>query len=276
MSATTDVAGASTTARMTPSGIWVDERGTGEPVLLIAGLGDPAEAWELQLADLGATHRVVAFDNRGVGRSALPSAGLTMASMADDAATVLDELGIADAHVVGFSGGSAIAQELALRHPTRVDSLTLIGTWARADRHFDAAVDAWTWMAERAPSGRAFFEAFFVWVYSARAHESGLVEMLIDEALAFPHPQSSESFVAQLAAFRRHDTLDRLHTIEVPTLVIAGGQDLICPPRLGRVVAEAITGARFVVLEEEAHQPFQESPEAFDALVREFWRSIES
>lgn len=259
------------TTRMTRDGIWIDDRGTGDAVLLIAGLGDPAEAWEMQLTGLSPTHRVVAFDNRGVGRSELPAGGLTVASMAADAVSVLDDLGLDTAHVVGFSGGSAVAQEVAIRHPGRLDSLTLIGTWAAADPLMLAMVDAWSWMADRAPSERAFYEAFFVWVYSRRAHETGLVSMLVDEALTFAHPQTTASFHAQLAAFRAHDTTDRLGRIAVPTLVVAGGQDIICPPRLGRVVADAIPGARFVILEEEAHQPFQESPEEFNALLREFW-----
>jgi pimeloyl-ACP methyl ester carboxylesterase len=262
-------AGRSTTA----DGIWFDARGAGDPVLLIAGLGDPAEAWALQLDDLSTTHRVVAFDNRGVGRSTPPRGELTVGSMADDAVSVLDTLGVTTAHVVGFSGGSAIAQELALRHPTRLDSLTLMGTWARADRHLTAIVEAWTWMAARAPSEREFFEAFFVWVYSSRAHESGLVQMLVEEALAFEHPQSPESFLAQLGAFRAHDTFDRLHRIATPTMVVAGEQDIVCPPRLGRVVADRIPGARWVVLDGQAHQPFQEDPAGFDSLLREFWCS---
>jgi pimeloyl-ACP methyl ester carboxylesterase len=131
-------------------------------------------------------------------------------------------------------------------------------------------------MAERAPSDRAFLEAFFVWIYTARAHESGLVDQIIDGALAFPHSQSLESLHRQIDAFVDHSTVDRLGEISVPTLVVAGGQDLICPPRLGRVVADGIPGARFEVLADEAHQPFQESPEAFNGLVDDFWRNLPS
>jgi pimeloyl-ACP methyl ester carboxylesterase len=104
-------------AMLGDTGLWVDDRGDGHPVLLIAGLGDPAEAWELQLESLSDHYRTIAFDNRGVGRSPLPETALTVPSMADDAAAVLDGLRIDRAHVAGFSGGSLIAQELALRHP---------------------------------------------------------------------------------------------------------------------------------------------------------------
>jgi pimeloyl-ACP methyl ester carboxylesterase len=259
----------------TASGIWVDARGAqGPAVLLISGLGDPAEGWTLQLDHLSATHRVAAYDNRGVGRTPLPATGPTVASMADDAVEVMDTVGYSTAHVIGFSGGSVIAQELALRHPGRVDSLALVGTWARADRAFRAMFEAWRWMAEVAPSARAFYEAFFVWVYTHRAHESGFVDAIVEEALAFPHQQSVEAFQCQLDAFLAHDALDRLPDIDLPTLVVAGGLDLICPSHLGRVVADAIPGARFEVLPDEAHQPFQESPDEFHTLLRRFWDDL--
>ena len=108
-----------------------------------------------------------------------------------------------------------------------------------------------------------------------QAHESGFVDQLIEEALAFPHPQSPESMHQQLDAWGHHTTLDRLGQVTAPTLVIAGGRDLVCPPHLGRAVADAIPGAQFEVWPEAAHQPFQEEPERFNARLEAFWASIE-
>ena len=254
--------------------LWVERRGEGPDVLLIAGLGDPAEAWQCQLDGLADRYRLTAFDNRGSGRTPLPDGPLSVVKMADDAARLLRALDVPAAHVAGFSGGSMIAQELALRHPELVRSLVLVSTWARPDAYWRSVVGSWRLLVEAAPSERAFLEAFLVWIYTARAHANGAVEQIIDEMLAFPHKTSVEGFQAMIDALLTHETADRLHQIAVPTLVLAGGQDINTPPRYGQIVADLIPGARFEVLPAEAHQPFQEVPDEFNALVDAFWREV--
>lgn len=256
--------------------LWVERRGHGPDVLLIAGLGDPAEAWQSQLDGLADRYRLTAFDNRGVGRTPPADGPPSIATMADDAAALLRSLDTPAAHVAGFSMGSAIAQELALRHPALVRSLVLVGTYARPDALFRAQMALWRWLPAVAPDERAFLEAFFTWVYTPRAHADGTVDRLVEEALAFPHQQLLEAFQAHVDACLAHDTADRLAQIAAPTLVLAGELDVILPPRFGRFVAEQIRDARFEVLPGEAHQPFQESPEAFDVRVDAFWREVDA
>ena len=255
--------------------LWVERRGQGPDVLLIAGLSDPAEAWAPQLEGLADRYRLTAFDNRGAGRSPLPPEDFTVGGFADDAAALLRAVGVSSAHVAGFSGGSATAQELALRHPELVRSLVLVSTWARPDAYFRTLTSSWCWLGESAPSERAMLEAFFLWIYTPRAHEDGTVDQIIEEALAFPHPQSPKAFLRQLRTWMTHDTFDRLHQLAVPTLVVAGELDIATPPRYGQVVAERIPDAEFVVLSGEAHQPFQERPTEFNVLVDRFWSKVE-
>jgi pimeloyl-ACP methyl ester carboxylesterase len=256
--------------------LWVERRGEGPDVLLICGLGDPAEAWQPQLDGLADRYRITAFDNRGVGRTPLSGGPLSPATMADDAAALLQALEIQSAHVAGFSMGSAIAQELALRHAGLVRSLVLVSTYARPEALFRSQFELWRWLAEVAPSERAFFEAIFTWVYTPRAHADGWVDQVVEEALAFPHQQSIEGFQAQVDACLAHDTSDRLPQITAPTLVVAGEFDILLPPRLGQAVAAAIPNARFDVWPGEAHQPFQEVPEEFNTRLDHFWRETEA
>ena len=190
--------------------LWVERRGQGPDVLLIAGLGDPAEAWQPQLDGLADRYRLTAFDNRGAGRTPLTERPLSAATMADDAGRAAAGARDPSAHVAGFSMGSAIAQEMALRHPELVRSLVLVSTYARPDALFRSQLRFWRWLPEVAPSERAFYEAFFTWVYTPRAHADGSVDQIVEEALAFPHQQSVEAFQAQVDVCLGHDTADRL------------------------------------------------------------------
>ena len=105
--------------------IYFEEWGEGEPLLLIMGLGYTLDMWHRLRGPLAENHRVVAFDNRGVGKSDVPEPPYTVAEMATDAIAVLDAVGIRKAHVLGASLGGVIAQEVALSYPDRVISLIL-------------------------------------------------------------------------------------------------------------------------------------------------------
>lgn len=256
--------------------IWTEQVGEGPDVLLIGGLADTVESWQFQLDGLMDRYRVTAFDNRGAGRTAMPEGQVSVEVMADDAAGVLRALDIRSAHVGGFSGGSIISQELALRHPELVRSLVLQSTWPVMDAYYRSWCSFVSWLVEVAPSERAFLEGFFLDIYTARAHNDGTVAKFIDEVLAFPYKQSAEDVQLFLESLIDHDTTDRLSGIEAPTLVIAGGRDPTARPPLGRAVADLIPGAEFEVMEEEAHQPFQEVPDQWNSRVDAFWREVEA
>jgi pimeloyl-ACP methyl ester carboxylesterase len=256
--------------------IYVERVGQGPEVLLIGGLGDTVESWQFQLDGLADRYRLTAFDNRGAGRTAMPAGPVSVELMADDAAGVLRALDIPSAHVAGFSGGSIVAQELALRHPELVRSLVLQSTWPAMDAYMRSWGAFVRGLLEVAPSERAFLEWFYLDIYTARAHNDGTVDQIIEEVLAFPHKQATEDVQRYLDAFIAHDASDRLPNISAPTLVLAGGRDSTSRPELCRAVAELIPGARFEVMEEEAHQPFQEVPDEWNALVDAFWKEVEA
>ena len=113
----------------------VNQTGTGEPLLLIMGTSGSIGFWEPLVAPFAEHHRVIAYDSRGLGRSERGDERITMTSLAADAAALLDSLEIERAHVLGWSLGSAVAQELALAHPDRVGGLVLYATWPRQRLH---------------------------------------------------------------------------------------------------------------------------------------------
>ena len=267
--------------------IWTDQVGQGPDVLLIGGAGDTVESWQFQLDGLADRYRLTAFDNRGAGRTAMPGGSVSAELMADDAAAFtfgavynhvydfMQAMGMAGVHVIGHSRGGLVAAHLALRHPELVRSLVLQSTWPAPDAYLRGWLRFVQWLVEVAPGERAFLEGFFLDIYTARAHNDGTVAQFIQEVLAFPHKQATQDLQRYLDALLDHDTTDRLPQIAAPTLVLAGGRDSTARPELCRAVADLIPGARFELLDEEAHQPFQEIPEEWNARVDAFWRDVE-
>ena len=263
-----------TTVRNGDAELYVEQHGTGPDLLLLCGLGDTVEVWSNQVDGLSDRYRITTVDNRGVGRSPLPPSGITLDLMAADAAAVIEALDLGPAHVGGFSGGGMIAQELTLSYPHLVRSLVLNGTYAKFDVRAQRQVDGWMTIAQNAESPRAFYEQFLAFIYTREAHEDGRVEAWIEEFLEFEHPVSDEIIAAQLDAWGAGDTSERLHRIDVPTLVIHGGEDLAAPLSHGQEIAAAIPGARLEILPGQGHQPVQEVPAEWNALVEEFLRGV--
>jgi pimeloyl-ACP methyl ester carboxylesterase len=250
----------------------VSQTGTGEPLVLVMAVGGSLGFWEPLVASFAERHRVIAFDNRGLGQSERGEGRMTVASLATDAVALLDALEIERAHVLGWSLGSAIAQELALAHPDRVGGLVLYATWDRFDG-FQRAMNR----ALRHPWETGDVEAALTALglaFSPELLNSADFESMLEQFLPlFPQTEPQVRTTAeQWHACAGHDTLDRLPGIAAPTLVVAGEQDLLTPPRQGQAVAERIPGARYELLTGpgSSHALMMERAEEFIALVLGF------
>ena len=247
-----------------------------ETVLLVMGLGARAADWGTSFpAALAARHRVVRFDNRGVGRSSRAPAGYSLSDLADDAVAVLDAVGAARAHVVGVSMGGMIAQLLALEHVARVERLVLLSTHhggrALERSHPDALrlFDPATLLAgSRDPEGAMRHAIAVITAPGFVQRAPDCVDELVGNALRAPtHPAV---YFAQFQAILASDRSERVRDITVPTLVVHGTEDKLIPPSNGRMLAEKIPGARLVMLEQCGHMPMHEQPEALTAHVLAF------
>ncbi|MDQ3741776.1 MAG: alpha/beta hydrolase [Actinomycetota bacterium] len=254
--------------------IYVETRGSGPDVLLLCGLGDTVEVWSAQSEPLSDRYRVSVIDNRGVGRTRAPVESITVPNLAADAAAVIEALGLDTPHVMGFSGGGMIAQELAITRPELVRSLVLNGTFAEMDELAHRKLEAWLHLAATSETPVAWMRHFLSAIYSRAAHADGRADAWAAELLAFEPAMSDEAFVATVEAFRRHSTADRLHRISAPALVVVGEEDINASPSYSRDIAAAIPDAELVVLPDQGHQPFQEIPEEFNALVTGFWERV--
>ncbi len=252
----------------------VEQAGSGDDVICISGLADEGACWVDQVAGLSDRWRITTFDNRGVGRSAAPDGEYRITDFAADTAALMDELGIERAHVLGSSMGGAIAQELALAHPAKVRSLVLNGTYCRGDHFFREVIRSWQWAARKSDTLRDFLNVVNLWCFSPRIYNEGIMEEWLTEAAASEHAQSVDAFVRSADALIAHDSADRVGSIAVPTLVTVGELDLCLPERFSRELVERIPGAQLRVIAANGHQPFQEDPEAYNAILAEFWASV--
>ena len=247
--------------------LFVDECGDGPPLLLIMGLGATHETWFAQRDAFAAAHRVIAFDNRGAGRSDSPPGPWTIPDMAADAVGVLDALGIARADVLGVSMGGIIAQEMAIAYPQRVDRLVVAASFARPDPIRRAFLLHRRWARLHGADSLQESIANLPWLLSASALADGVHLAEIIERFATLPFVSPQSYANQIDAILDHETLSRLSSVRAPTLVLVAAEDVLTPIFLSEEIATAIPGACLTVLPRGNHAVQVEDADAFNAAV---------
>jgi pimeloyl-ACP methyl ester carboxylesterase len=262
--------------------IFYRERGQGEPLLLIMGTGADHTFWGPQIEAFSKKYRVIVYDARGIGRSQTisPPSSCTMATMADDAAGILQALEIPRAHISGLSLGSTVAQELALRHPRRVRSLQLHGTWARSDAWFRSMIETLEYPIRESDDRGAFIRCALMWILSPCFLEEQPAQVR-EMVAAFVNGEDSptrDGLLGHFHADKTHDTLDRLDQLRVPTLITCGQCDVQVPQRYGRQVAERIPGAAWHLFRgpRASHLACMEMAEEFNRVGMEFLAKVDS
>jgi pimeloyl-ACP methyl ester carboxylesterase len=245
-----------------------ERTGSGPPVLLIMGLGLSGGAWWRTVPVLAKRLEVLTFDNRGVGRSRALFHAYTTEAMADDAVSVLDAAGVARAHVYGISLGGMVAQQLALRHPDRVQTLVLGATHAGGSRMRRPDADVMAFLYRRQtmqPDEAARTSVRFNYSERCRAQHPERIAEDVAQRLAHRFPE--QAYRAQMWAAALHNCYGRLERIRVPTLVVHGSDDRMIPVENGRLIAERVPGARLMELPEIGHLYPTEAPDVDEAIA---------
>lgn len=250
--------------------IYYEEHGEGEPLLCVMGLSADTLAWALQVPAFSERHRTVIFDNRDVGQSSMADGPYEVADMARDALDLADSLGLDSFHLLGVSMGGAIAQEIALAAPERIRTLTLTVTFARAGRWGQVLSKNWGERVLDAPRERHIDELLLLNLSEELFENAEAVEFARNLSLQNPHPQPPEAFGRQLDASSRHDTLDRLPSLAMPTHVIGGERDILVPIWKSKELAELIPGAKLTVIERAPHGLNFERAQEYNELVLKF------
>jgi pimeloyl-ACP methyl ester carboxylesterase len=249
--------------------LFVTDRGAGEPVLLITGWTISSAVFD-PVADLYVPHvRIVAYDHRGAGRSAPWPAPVSIAMLAADAARVLDDRGIASAHVVGLSMGAGVALELAIRMPHRVKSLVLVGGGAGGPA------------TARPPLGEAAGAVGSVVSDTVRRRRVWPAAVLFSQAFREEHPDEVAAYMPyfgrhrapawmsgwQMVAVACFGRRGSLHRVRAPTLVLHGGRDVMTPVANARLLAEGIPNAELHIVDDAGHAVPLEHPLASARLL---------
>ena len=233
--------------------IFYREAGSGHPVLLLHGMGLDHRSWGQQASILKENFRMISIDARDGGQSDEASASYGTSDMADDAVGLMDALGIDKAHVVGYSMGGMVAQQLALNHPERVNRLVRTSTFQWLNERDRAAMYNRKAMKQYLPHDE-FTRYIFLEGYSWQEYAiSGLVESMLNRALSNPPTQIGPAYDRLADAILSHDTRNQLQDIQARTLILVGDEDIDTPKHYAEEMAKAIPGARLISVPETGH-----------------------
>ena len=261
-----------------PTGIemYYEVEGSGPPLLLIMGTAASHDVWAAQVEAYRGDYTVITYDARGTGQSThtSDSTAYTMRSLADDAAALVRKLACGPVHLSGLSLGSATSQELAINHSDLVRTLQLHCTWGYSDQWFCRMIDT---MEVPVLHGdlSMYIRLAMMWVASPHFVNDQPEELEAYERafiLENPHPPSRDGILGHFHADKTHDTLERLSSIAVPTLVTSGEVDWQVPARYGREVHRRIPGAEFHMFTGplSSHIAFSEMPDEWNRFTLEW------
>jgi pimeloyl-ACP methyl ester carboxylesterase len=255
-------------ARINDLDLYYERSGTGPRLLFLNGSGVMLEDSRLLLSVFTSQFDLLAYDQRGIGRSGTAECPYGMAECAGDALALLDVVGWPTACVLGVSFGGMVAQELAVTAPGRVERLALLctspggmGGSSYPLHELDQRPDG-----ERNEIRRRLMDTRFddAWLASHPV-DLALVAMM-EGRTTEPDPERRRGMSAQLGARRSHDVWDRLPSITCPTYIAGGRYDDIAPPRNSAAIASRIEGAELHTYD-GGHAFFAQDPRAIPDII---------
>lgn len=254
-----------------------DDRGSGEPVVFIAGSGGPGRTWlpHQVPAFVSAGYRVITFDNRGIGATENAD-GFTTQTMVADTAGLIESLGAAPARIIGVSMGAFIAQELMVARPELVRAAVLMATRGRLDRARQGFHDGETQLYASNTELPPAYEA------KVRVLENFSRKTINDDVLVadwitmfrtWP-VKRTPGLRTQLSVSPQTNRLAAYRAISTPVLVMGFADDVITPPHLGREVADALPNGRYVQIPDAGHLGFLERPDAVNSVALKFFSEV--
>ncbi len=253
--------------------IYYETHGDGFPLILIRGLSSDVYRWPPNfIAELSKHLKIILFDNRGAGRTDKPVIEYSIEMMADDTTGLMKVLNIEKAHILGYSMGGHIAQEIALKYPEKVKKLILCSTGCGGPNGIPASEEVRTALAinREGLSDEELVRNWiiFYFIESFIRDKPDEVDEYVRRSLLAPIP--SHSYRRQLKAINKFNSYKRLKNIRTPTLILSGKEDILVPHENSILLAENMPGAKLVLLDNLGHGLFTPKPLLLAKAIIEF------
>ena len=248
--------------------------GKGEPLVLIMGLGAPGSTWEKHLLEYKKEFQCIVIDNRGAGRSSRPIGPYSTLDMAYDTLAVVDALNLSKFHLAGLSMGGAIAQELALKIPERLNSLLLISTWGKCNPYTLQLFNHFCNMRSNS-SPKEFMKMLQLWIFSPVSFDNEAYQKELRESIEKSNEgyMTYDAFCSQVSACMTHDALGKLSAISSPTLITVGEKDIFTPPSFSIDMHNCIQDSELLIFPNTGHCHHWESLDLFNKKTTEFFKN---
>ncbi len=254
--------------------VYYEIHGRGEPLVMIMGLRRNIEWWYRQIQTLSRHFKVIVLDNRGAGRSDKPEMDYSIRLFADDTAALMDELCVIQAHVLGFSMGGYIAQELAINYPGKVIDLALVSTSCGGEKAVLMSEDRMkTFTANEGLTPEEILQKDMDIYFSDGYIENNPEEIQNFTEISMRYYQPAHAFQRQFTACLNHDTTDRIGNISLPVFIMTGDDDPLVPPKNSYILKEFLPNAEFSVFHKGRHCFLIEYSEQFNKEVISFFES---
>ena len=251
--------------------LYYEQHGSGPDLLLIGGLSSDHQVWKSTVRFLSSHFRILIFDNRGAGQTDTPDYPYSIDMMAEDVLALMDSLAIKKAHILGHSMGGAIAQQIALSAPEKINKLVLVSTRDKISAIGDLLFATREKLQAIGVSADLLAEYVMPFLFSETFLKNTVnVKGFAQWTLQNAHPQSAIGFKNQFHASRSRDFTAQLHRISAPNLVIVGMEDILVPMHYAENFSKSLKNSHFIAIPDCAHMPHVEKSALFVETVRAF------
>lgn len=247
--------------------------GKGQPLLVVNGFAGTSEDWDPSFIDrLASSNELILLDNRGIGRSTDDGQPFDIERLADDAAQVIQSLGIKRASVMGWSMGGFIAQALAVKYEDRVDKLVLLSTDPGGSEADLASRDVWSKLLDTSGTPNEQARRMLFLIFPSDVAESFYRQFgdIVAAARAKLPTELLNRQAAAMDAWHRNGLTSQLRHLRVPVLIVTGTEDVVIPASNALKLVNTIPGSWLAQFPHGGHAFIAQYPQALADLINNF------